>query len=102
MFQPEVEELNLCRYMSYLLPTSGPAGSDLDRNRRHGTHLGFDLPQIKPGRVIRAGFARGPFYIHESLFQVQKAQVANRRDCSPVHLSIDGRLRTAKFSSYFY
>ena len=50
IFQPEVEELNLHRYMSYLLPTSGPAGSDLDRNRRHGTHLGFDLPQIKPGR----------------------------------------------------
>jgi len=50
LVKPEVEELNLHRYMSYLLPTSGPAGSDLDRNRRHGTHLGFDLPQIKPGR----------------------------------------------------
>jgi hypothetical protein len=75
MFQPEVEELNLYRYMSYLLPTSGPAGSDLDRNRRHGTHLGFDLPQIKPGRVIGAALARGLFVYMSRCFRSRRRKL---------------------------
>src|ERR1700730_16840983 len=79
-FTGDSSELNLYRYVSYLLPTSGPAGSDLDRNRRHGTHLGFDLPQIKPGRVIRAGLAHGPFIYMSRCFR------SRRRNCKQTGL----------------